>query len=188
MDFEVKWEDPGTQGNEGREKTFKSNLENHSVYCHPMREEIWGGNFYLSNGNLGHSPAGFAEKYSRWPHVQTSGFGEVEGAFHWGIGQERKAFTFPSGWKPRAEPKIRKLKLNKGIQPEPFSSKAARIWATLSSGDHQTETCKWIWELDRYIGKGEKWLWKVHIRASDSVTGRKAALNFCQAFWDTRLP
>lgn len=58
--------------------------------------------------------------------------------------------------KPRAEPKIRKLKLNKGTQAEPFPSKAPSIWATLSSEDHQTEECKWIWEIRQICWKGRK--------------------------------
>lgn len=58
--------------------------------------------------------------------------------------------------KPRAKPKIRKLKLNKGIQAEPFPSKAASIWATLSIEDHQTEKCKWFWEIRQISWKRRK--------------------------------
>lgn len=125
--------DPVIQGNEGREKTLISNQENHSICCHA--EEL--------PGNKGLLNTSFALRNLQGDPVQGfQALGKRRERSNEACKRRGSHSLSQVAKKPRAKPKIRKLKLDKGIQAEPFPSKAASIWATLSVEDHQTEKCK----------------------------------------------
>lgn len=164
---------PVTQGNEGREKTFIPNQENHSVCCHPT-EEL--GSLRKPAVRVCSMPA------SRWETCKVTTCGDHRlwggGSIPWSMRKEREPFTSPSGYKnktkhPEPDLKLWNLTLNKRIQVEPFPLKAAGIWAALSSADHQTEKCKWFWEVQQKSSL-EKCLLKAQIRDLIVVTGREA--------------
>lgn len=163
--------DPVIQGNGGREKTLISNQENHSICCHT--EDLPGNKGLLNTSfslrNLQGDPAQELRASGRRREHSTEAC------------RRRGSHSFSQvAKKPRAKPKIRKLKLNKGIRAEPFPSKAASIWATLSIEDHQTEKCKWFWEIRQISWKRRK----VPFESQIGVTARKTALHFRPALWD----
>lgn len=106
--------DPVVQGNEGRETTLISNQENHSICCHA--EELPGNKGPLTTSfllrNLQGDPAQGLQASGRRREHSTEAC-KRRGSHS--LSQAAK--------KPRANPKTRKLKLNRGFKQNHFHQK-----------------------------------------------------------------